>query len=70
MATKEEVLREKTHKGDGIGMGERIFYTLKDEEPLQATRTAKIIALLVAKLSEQGVISEEYVDDLMFEVVS
>ena len=69
MATKDEVLREKTYKEDGMELERRVHYTLADKDGLQAHRNSKAIALLIRRLTEKGVLSEEEVDEILFECV-
>jgi len=67
MADKATILREKTHKG--LEVDARTFYSLSADKALQAHRNTKAIALLVKHLSDRGLISEEELDELLFECV-
>ena len=81
MSDREDVLREKTHKGAGLDSGRRVFYTLGDykgAEPFRTLgepqwvgthRTMKLVALLVAKLQAQGVLTEDDVDEMLLELL-
>ena len=69
MSNKEEILREKTFKEEGMEIERRVFYTLTDKENLQAYRNSKFAALLVKALVDKGVLAEEDVDDMLFECV-
>ena len=69
MPSREDILVEKTHKGDGLETKERIFYTLTDDKRFIQHRTAKLLALLISLLKEKGLISEEVLDEFLFQVV-
>ena len=65
MPNIEDVLREKTHKNDGLDLGQRVFYTLSDDKDLQNHRNTKAIALLVKVLHEKKQLSDGEVDELL-----
>lgn len=71
---REEVLTKRTHKQDGLGVAQRVYYTLKGEEPedwkSRAHRNSKAIAMLIKNLSELGILTEDGIDDILLEVVS
>lgn len=69
MPTKLDILREQTHKDDGVETGRRVFYTLTDDEKLAAHRQAKLLGLLVQLLEDRGVINETDIDELLFECI-
>lgn len=69
MPTKDEVLREKTFKEEGIELYKRVFYTLTDDERIEGKLTAKALALLIDHLRRSGQLSEEEIDELLFQVV-
>lgn len=75
--TRDELLRDTTHKEPGLEVDRRVFYTLADVKhgaPMQtvdptARRTARLMALLVAKLSDEGKLSEAELDEMLLHVV-
>lgn len=69
MPNKEDILREKTHKEEGMETDRRVFYTLTAEEKLTSHRNSKAIASLVKLLEEKGLISESDIDELLFECI-
>jgi hypothetical protein len=69
MPNKEDILRDKTHKEDGLGLDERVLYTLSDEKSLQHHRNTKAIAVLVKLLHEKAQLSDQEIDDLLLECV-
>ena len=69
MPNKEDNLREKTYKNDGLELEKRVFYTLSDEKGLEHHRNSKAIALLVKALHEKKQLSDEEVDELLLECV-
>ncbi len=69
MPNKEDILREKTHKEDGVALDRRVFYTLNDDKFLQAYRNTKAIALLVSHLRQKQLISDDEIDELLFDCV-
>lgn len=73
MAELEQVLKELTYKEDGLEVGKRVFYTLTHETELAsrditATRTAKLLSLLVNRLVEEKRLSVAELDELLFNV--
>ena len=69
MADKANIIREKTFKEEGWEVDRRIFYTLSDDTGVQAYRNAKALAFLVKLLREKDILSEEELDDLLFDCV-
>jgi hypothetical protein len=71
MPTREDALREKTHKGGTDTLEQRVFYTLHvaDDSDLQTHRSTKAIALLISHLHKSGLISDDVIDDLLLESV-
>ena len=65
MPTREEILREKTHKEDDLPIGKRVFYTLTGER-----ETAKCLALLVETLHARAYLSYDEIDDMLLAVVA
>ena len=70
MPTIQEVLREKTHKGDLDTVHERVFYTLTDEKGLESARIAKAISLLTELLHDKGMLSDQDLDELLLEIAT
>lgn len=69
MPNKDDILREKTFKEEGMETDRRVFYTLTEDKDLASHRTSKALALLVRLLSERGVLSEEDIDELLFQSI-
>lgn len=68
MPNIEDILIEKTYKNDITETERRVYETLKDDNvPKHHHRTAKLLALLIAELERQGVLSEEQIDLLLLE---
>lgn len=67
MPNRDEILRDKTYKEDGVDVGRRVFYTLTDNKGMQGHRTTKVLALLVERLHAAGMLDETTLDDLLFE---
>ncbi len=70
MPTREEVLKEETNKGVDT-IEQRVYYTLHGHNvnATQTHRTMKAIALLMNHLHQQGILNEDAIDDILFEVV-
>jgi hypothetical protein len=75
VATKEEVLAKETFKQEGFEVDRRVYYTLigdKDHphrEEVQAHRNSRAIAQLFKMLRENGTLTEEQLDEILFHVV-
>ena len=77
MPTREDVLREQTFKTEVDDLDTRVFYTLffkaggKDELPesIKNHRTSKLLAGLVAKMSDKKLLDEEEIDELLFNLI-
>lgn len=70
MPNIKDILVEKTYKNDTTNTERRIYETLKDDNvPKHHHRTAKLLALLIAELEKQGVLSEEQIDSLLLETI-
>jgi hypothetical protein len=67
MATKEDILNEKTNRDHPVA--QRIYYTLTDNEKINAKQTAKTLGLLIENLVNKGILSGEDIDDILFEIV-
>ena len=67
MATKEDILNEKTNRDHPDA--QRIYYTLTDNEKINAKQTAKTLGLLIENLVNKGILSGEDIDDILFEIV-
>jgi hypothetical protein len=75
MPTMEELLAKQTYKEGGLGVEERVFYTLTDHakltpETLHAHRNSKAIALLFKTLLDAGTLKEDQLDEILLEVIS
>jgi hypothetical protein len=67
MATKEDIVNEKTNRD--LPVAQRIYYTLTDNEKINAKQTAKTLGLLIENLVNKGILSGEDIDDMLFEIV-
>ena len=67
MATKEDILNEKTNRD--LPVAQRIYYTLTDNEEINAKQIAKTLGLLIENLVNKGMLSGEDIDDMLFEIV-
>jgi hypothetical protein len=67
MATKEDILNEKTNRD--LPVAQRIYYTLTDNEEIMARQTAKTLGLLIENLVNKDILSGEDIDDMLFEIV-
>ena len=67
MATKEDILNEKTNRD--LPVAQRIYYTLTDNEEINAKQIAKTLGLLIENLVNKGILSGEDIDDMLFEIV-
>jgi hypothetical protein len=67
MATKEDILNEKTNSD--LPIAQRIYYTLTDNEEIKAKQTAKTLGLLIENLVNKSILSGEHIDDMLFEMV-
>ena len=71
MPTREEILRKKTHKDDGLELEERIFYTLYDEnKEIALPYVCKSLSLLFKILKEKKIISDSDIDEILFKTVT
>jgi hypothetical protein len=75
MPTKEEILNKQTYKDQGLDMGRRVFYTLIGEEndphreKTQAHRNSKAIAVLLTTLHQDGALTDEQIDNILWDVI-
>jgi hypothetical protein len=74
MPTREEMLVQMTYK-DVSEVEKRVFYTLSGDsqilaETAQAHRNSKSIGLLFKTLIDEGLLTEEQLDEILFEVVT
>lgn len=67
MPTREDMLRDHTHKDLSEDVERRVFYTLTDKEKMQAHRTAKAVTLVIALLQKKNLLSEDELDDLLLD---
>jgi len=67
MATKEDILNEKTNRD--LPVAQRIYYTLTDNEKIKAKQTAKTLGLLIDNLVNKGILSGKDIDNMLFEIV-
>lgn len=69
MPTREEIIDDKTFKKEGFELEKRIYYTLTQNEKLQADKVVKALSLLIKTLHQKEIVSDEDVDALLFECV-
>jgi hypothetical protein len=71
MPNKEDILRNETHKEEGLETERRVYYTLNDgkKSDLQAHRNSKAIALLIKILRENDVLNEADIDEILIECI-
>jgi hypothetical protein len=70
MADKQEIIRNKTHKDKGLSVRDRIFYTLTNVESSRAKRTARAVALLLELLHKKRFLSDEQLDDFLYDCIT
>ena len=70
MATKEELLRDGTYKDQGLDVTTRIFLTLTAVESARAKRTAKAVALLLDLLHRKRFLSDQQLDDFLYDCIT
>ncbi len=75
--TRDELLREQTHKEPNLEVGKRVYYTLantktgvtaKPVDPI-VHRTAMLVSLLVDKLTSEGKLNEAELDEMLLQVI-
>ena len=71
----EQILRDKTYKGDGQSVARRVHATLTHESStsctgLTANRTMRLLCLLIEHLVDQERLSEAEVDAMLLDLVS
>jgi len=64
---REDLLREKTHKDDGVDLVTRVFSTLSDNNATQSHRNSKALAFLLGRLHSQGLLSDDDIDEILLE---
>lgn len=69
MPTREEILREKTHKDGATYLETRVYDTLMDSKGHETHRIAKALALTIKFLVDECGLRPKDVDDILFEVV-
>jgi len=75
MLNQDNILREKTYKGQVNDLAQRIYYTLmndrEEEEFLDITthRTAKTLSLLMKTLNDKGDLAETEIDQILLDLV-
>jgi hypothetical protein len=78
MPNRDDVLNEQTHKGQGLELDQRIYYTLapsgdtavETKQRLQLHRTTKALAILIRRLSERNLLTEDQIDEMLLECLS
>lgn len=69
MAYREDMLRDKTFKGNEEGIERRVFNALTCDPSVESHRVAKLVSLLVAHLANKGELAEENLDEILMEVI-
>lgn len=75
MPTLEQILEEKTYKGQCDYLSQRVFYTLAGEqsdpsrETMQRHRTMKAVTSLIVRLRKRNVIDDDDVDEILLSAV-
>ena len=78
MAQREDILREKTYKGDAETVYQRVYYTITEprthpassaDDHMRLHRTSVAVARLFERLHDKGVLADADLDDILFEVV-
>jgi len=66
--SRDELLTERTYKNQGHSIGARIHYTLDcvTHDPKPANT---LLALLIQRLTETGVLSENDIDSLLLDLL-
>ncbi len=69
----EQTLREKTYKGNGDSVAMRVLNTLEHKDQasstdLSASRTKRLLCLLIDRLVEQQLLSEAELDAMLLEL--
>jgi hypothetical protein len=71
MPNRDDILSEKTFKDGMDTMGQRVYYTCTQnaDRHLRLHRTTKLLSVLIERLHQDGVLSDEAIDDLLLDVV-
>jgi len=69
MANREDILAQQTYKGQCDDDAHRVFYTLRDRKDFQPHRNSKLLALLIQHLLKRELISQEELDEILFECI-
>jgi hypothetical protein len=82
MPTREDLLYTKTHKG-GVDTDPRVYYCLSGsgdaeferrpkatQAELRTHRKSKLLAMIVARLEAQGLLSADDIDDMLLDIVT
>lgn len=68
-------MKNLTYKDEGLPVGERVFYTLLQDDKEEShdqwrnTRIAKAIGQVVEKLNKENVISDQELEEMLDELV-
>ena len=65
MPQREDVLREKTFKGEFEDVAHRVFHTLTAQKEFEQLRTMHVLSSLIELLTDKGVLTEAELDDLL-----
>jgi hypothetical protein len=70
MSNREDILREQTYKGQFVTVGERVYATLMNAKQMGPQLTSKTLALIVENLHKNKLLSDEQLDDFLFESIA
>jgi hypothetical protein len=70
MSDKNDILRINTFKGQPLEVRDRIFLTLTAVEAYRVKRTAKAVALLLELLLKKRFVSDQELDDILYDCVT
>ncbi|MBT3314607.1 MAG: hypothetical protein HN390_08330 [Anaerolineae bacterium] len=63
MANRNDILYKKTFKDQVDELEKRVYYTLTNEDKLQAHKAAKALSILVKLLHDKNILSDDEVDN-------
>lgn len=79
MPNRDDILRDETYKGEVDELDKRIYYTLtmkpgtgrQGELPVESRihRTAHLLSQLVTNLHDQGILDDDDIDDMLFNLL-
>jgi hypothetical protein len=70
MPDKQELINRHTYKDRGLSVRDRIYLTLSAMENFRAKRTAKAVTLLLELLHKKRFLSDEQLDDFLYDCIT